>query len=284
MGEKMNIQRTGGTIFEYNRSYTDEPEMQPSNKLMYGRESLVLFISHILYVMEVINVTTVHGQRLWRIKKETVDCDACDSPLEACREIDCDSFKRIVAFLGLSLFNPSLLLLFFTPFPYTLAMYCKKRLRLFCLIWLIICSMAVYGSVSYYLWTLGNTLYFYLFLGIGAHFLCIAGSIQMKLSKFSIAHAKRSFVCNKKGSVVMKCFAHLVLSPFNPSLFMFFLTPVPYMVLICCKKRLRRYCLIWLVFCSMAIYGGASYFLWTLGNNLHFYLICFLALGHIRCA
>ena len=98
--ETMNIKRTGGTIFEYNRPCTVEPEMQTSNEIMYGRESLVLFMIHLLYVMEVINITTMHGQRLWRIKKETVDCDACETPLEpleVCDELDCNvtwSFER----------------------------------------------------------------------------------------------------------------------------------------------------------------------------------------------
>ena len=137
--KKMYIKRVGGTIFEYKRSYTDESRMQSSNEIIYGRDSLVLFIIHLLYVMEVINITTMLGQRLWRIKKSNetaIDCECCDSitccssPLECCSELDyecCDSITwfnspleiyneldcacyRCVGFLFLSIFNPSLII------------------------------------------------------------------------------------------------------------------------------------------------------------------------------
>ena len=278
--ETKNIKRTGGTIFEYNRPCTVKPEMQTSNEIMYGRESVVLFMIHLLYVMEVINITTMHGQRLWRIKKETVDCDACETPLEVCDELDCNvtwSFERgrFIGFLVLSLFNPSLLLLFLTPFPYTCG---KKRLRKLCLIWLVICSMIIYGGVSYFLWSLENTLHFYLFVGFGFYSLLVSGCFQIKLLKLREEVQKLCFFCKCSG----RCVGFAFLLFFNPSLLIFFLTPFPYMAIILCKQSLKHVCFVWLVFCSMALYGGVSYFLWTLGNTLNFYL--FVGVGlYVLC-
>ena len=267
--EKMIIKRVGGTIFEYKRSYTDGPHMQPSNEIVYGRNSLVLFIIHLLYVMEVINITTLLGNRLWRIKKSektTVDCARCDSPLETCSMLDCDCFS-FVAFLLLSLFNPSLIFLFFTPFPYMSTMCCIERLRRFCLIWLVICSVAILGGVSYFLWTFGNMLHFYLFVYFGSYSLCISGLLQIKLLELNYKIEEKCF----------RCVAFLLLSFLNPSLIILFFTPFPSVVIKCCKKSLKSVCFIWLGICSIAIYGGVSYFLWTLENTLHFYL--FVGIG-----
>ena len=54
----------------YKPSYTDQPCMESSNEITYGKEHIVLFIIHLLYVMEVLNVTEMLGQRVWRIKKQ----------------------------------------------------------------------------------------------------------------------------------------------------------------------------------------------------------------------
>ena len=74
---KSLIGRSGGTIFEYKPSYNDEPKMDPSNEIMYGKDSFVLFFIHILYVMGVLNVKTVLGQRLKRINRPHVVCFGC---------------------------------------------------------------------------------------------------------------------------------------------------------------------------------------------------------------
>ena len=262
--ETMTIKRTGGTVFEYNRPCTVEPEMQTSNEIMYGRESLVLFMIHLLYVMEVINITTMHGQRLWRIKKETVDCDACETP-QVCDELDCNvtwswslERDRFICFLFLSLFNPSLLLLFLTPFPYTCG---KKRLRKLCLIWLVICSMGIYGGVSYFLWSLENTVIFYLFIGTGFYSLLMAGCFQIKLLTLSEKVQKLCFFCKSS----KRCMKFTFLSLFNPSLIIFFSTPIPYMV----NSEKVRGCILmtWLVLGSIGLFAGVWYYLWTLDDT-----------------
>ena len=175
--KKTIMKRVGGTIFEYKMSYDDEPEMQPSNEIIYGKDSLVIFIIHLLYVMEIINITTLLGKRLWRIKKSNetaVNCDCCNSIKccdccdfikschslqKDCCNLQCDSDDlsncvfNFCAFVGLLLVvatNPSVILFFLTPFPYLLYVCCEDGfVRKVLIKWVVLCTAGIYGGFMY---------------------------------------------------------------------------------------------------------------------------------------
>ena len=162
--EKRDIERNGGTIFEYRASYTDEPRMLSSNEITYGRDSMVLFIIHILYVMEEINVTTMLGQRLGRIKKSSKTTKTCKGCEPCCCKLDCSCWTtqveldipacpKALLFVFLLLFNPSALLYFCTPFAYIYLSLGYKKWLCSLLVWMVLCSLAMYGFSIYLLIT-----------------------------------------------------------------------------------------------------------------------------------
>ena len=175
----------------------------------------------------------------------------------------CKCSDRCVVLAFLSLFNPSLLTFFLTPFPYMVIILCKQSLKQVCFVWLIFCSTAVYGGVSYYLWTLGNTLHFYLFVGFALGSFCMAGVLQIECLKL-----------HKKAKNIRKYVVFTFLLLFNPSLifiFIFFLTPIPYMI-VCCvnndSEKVRDYIItVWLVLGSIGLFAGVWYYLWTLDDT-----------------
>ena len=162
--EKKDIEMSGGTIFEYRASYTDKPRMLSSNEITYGRESMVLFIIHMLYVMEKINVTTMLGQRLRRIKKSSETTKTCKCCEPCCCELDCSCWitpveldipacQKALLYVFLLLFNPSALLYFCTPFAYIYLSLGFKFWRYSILVWMVLCSLAMYGFSIYLLIT-----------------------------------------------------------------------------------------------------------------------------------
>ena len=145
------IKGNGGTIFKYIESHDKKSNANDFNEFIYRWDSNVLFVIHLLYVMEVINVTAVLGGRLWRVRKpkdETVNfrrrcsrlCSCCsrlcsdvyirlglcwDSlcfRLRLCwyslRNIELRRVLKIIVISIVFVGNPSFILFFLTPFPY----------------------------------------------------------------------------------------------------------------------------------------------------------------------
>ena len=114
------VAKADGTIIEYNLSPLDTPHVKAPLTVTYETGSLVFFIIHVLYILDVIHVTTVQGERLSTTEKRRdrrkfrslssfnfLNHD--DTTLGQC---------RILTICAFSSLNPSLFILFLTPFPY----------------------------------------------------------------------------------------------------------------------------------------------------------------------
>ena len=151
--ENQRIKDSGGTIFVYKPSFTDQPCVESSNEITYDREHIVLFIIHLLYVMEVLNVTEMLGKIVWRIKKQTTSF--LDRESGDC----CSSFVGflcvILFFIVFLAFNPSMILAIFTPFPYIAMILhidgekCTDNFKAGVEFGSVICSLAILGYAWY---------------------------------------------------------------------------------------------------------------------------------------
>ena len=100
-------------------------------------------------------------------------------------KVDCVKvFAYGLALLFLSIFNPSLLLFFFTPFPYMWLICCVKRnFKRILKTWLVLCTIGIYAGVLTYLIILDNWIPLTFFPGAGLIALIVSAIAQGKLFK-----------------------------------------------------------------------------------------------------
>ena len=123
------------------------------NKTTYGKNNLVLFIIHVLFVLNVIGIISVHDKRLRRNRKrnpqrntKSLSSFTFKFDNQNCPTLGCRIF--FLVHLIISGLKPSLILFFLTPFPYIALWLCvitgKARFWNICMTtWIVTCSVSI---------------------------------------------------------------------------------------------------------------------------------------------
>lgn len=137
-----SVQR-GSQILHYIVHYEAKPRTH-KKRSTYGKKCQTLFVIHVLYIIGLIDIVAVRG----RVCRRRV------TKIEGIKENV--AIADIVVCLVLSLFNPGLILCFFTPLPYIAFMLGKttgwRQVWVLSLVfWLIISLLCIYGISFYFL-------------------------------------------------------------------------------------------------------------------------------------
>lgn len=142
--KKLNANKTGGPIILDYVVHVDDSLFQDGRKrVTFAQESQVLFILHVLYIIGLIDVRLINGEK---VRRRISRARAFWENLPWIDLIGC---------FVLSMLNPGLVVYLLTPIPYIVLLLSgitgKKFIWTFCLtLWMVLSLFAIYGVGLYF--------------------------------------------------------------------------------------------------------------------------------------
>lgn len=145
------VKKNGGQVIEYRLSLSDRSERRKSNEFAYVKDGQILFIIHILFITELVDIKTLRGEKLWKRRKPRRR-PSCN--LRKFRNHFGTIACCLLLFLLVVTLTPNFALLFLTPFPYIgLAYKLGDEEWLYTLgVWLIFSLYGLSATLTYFMW------------------------------------------------------------------------------------------------------------------------------------
>ena len=162
--KKLNANKTGGPIIlDYVVHFDDSFDQDGRKRVTFAQESQVLFVLHVLYIVGLIDVRLINGEKVQRrISRARAFWENVP-------------WTDLIGCFVLSMLNPALIVYILTPIPYIAlvlsAITGKKFIWTFCLsLWMVLSLFAMYGVGLYY--AALETYFVYVLIGLCAVFVC----------------------------------------------------------------------------------------------------------------
>ena len=142
--KKLNANKTSGPIIlDYVVHFDDSFDQDGRKRVTFAQESQVLFVLHVLYIVGLIDVRLINGERVQRrISRARAFWENVP-------------WTDLIACFVLSVLNPGLIAYLLTPIPYIVLVLSgitgKKFIWTFCLsLWMVLSLFAMYGVGLYF--------------------------------------------------------------------------------------------------------------------------------------